>query len=57
MLKFFQCISFSHVRREGNIVAHNLARHGCYVIGFSMWMEDFPSHTLAAYHANLSIAE
>ena len=55
--EFFRCISFSHVCREGNIVAHNLARHACYVTGFLVWMEDFPSHTLAAYHADLSIAE
>ena len=47
--KFFRCISFSHVHREGNIVAHNLARHACHVIGFSVWMEDVPSHSLAAY--------
>ena len=32
----FQCIRFSHVRREGNKVAHNLGRHACHVIGFSV---------------------
>ena len=44
--EFFRCTSFSHVRREGNIVAHNLARHACHVTSFSMWMEDVASHTL-----------
>ena len=51
--KLFQCISFSHVCREGNDVAHNLARHSCHVTGFSMWMEDVSSHTFAVYQADL----
>lgn len=32
----FQCISFLHVRREGNNAAHNLVRHVGHVIGFSV---------------------
>ena len=55
--EFFRCISFSHVRREGNTVAPNLARHACHVTGFSVWMENVPSHTLAAYQADLPIAK
>ena len=31
---------------EGNKVAHNLIRHTHYVTGFSVWMENIPSHTL-----------
>ena len=38
-------------------MAHNLARHACHVTGFSVWMEDVPSHTLAAYPADLPIVE
>ncbi|KAK9991443.1 hypothetical protein SO802_026428 [Lithocarpus litseifolius] len=45
----FQCISFLHVHREENNVAHNLARHACHVTGFSVWMEDVPSHIFATY--------
>ncbi|KAK9998357.1 hypothetical protein SO802_017960 [Lithocarpus litseifolius] len=45
----FQCISFSHVRNVGNMVAHNLARHASHVTSFSVWIEDIPSHTLVAY--------
>ena len=45
----FQCISFSHVGREGNFVAHNLVRHAQHVTGFSVWMEDAPLHTFDAY--------
>ena len=41
----FHCIRFSHVCREGNSVAHNLARHARHVIGFQVWMEDVLSHT------------
>ena len=38
------CITFSHTRRIGNAVAHNLAKHARHVIGFKVWMEDVPSH-------------
>ncbi|XP_075650224.1 uncharacterized protein LOC142620799 [Castanea sativa] len=38
------CISFSHVRRLGNSVAHNLAKHGIHVSGYLIWMEDVPPH-------------
>ena len=30
----FHCIRFSHFRREGNSVAHNLVRHARHVTGF-----------------------
>ena len=42
----FHCIRFSHVRREGNSVAHNLVRHARHVTGFQVWMEDVPSHSV-----------
>ena len=51
----FQCISFSHVRREGTIVAHNLTKHARHVTDFSVWMEDVSSHTLIAYQTDLPI--
>ena len=38
------CITFSHTRRIGNTVAHNLAKHARHVIGFKVWMEDVPLH-------------
>ena len=33
---YFHCISFSHVHRDGNCVAHNLAKHARHVTGFSV---------------------
>ena len=33
IVESFQCISFSHVRRESNTVAYNLARYAHHVIG------------------------
>ena len=51
----FTCIRFLHVGRNGNSVAHNLTRYARYVTGFSIWMEDVPFQTLAAYHADLPI--
>ena len=50
----FHCIRFSHVRREGNIVAHNLARHARHVTSFQVWIEDVSLHTIATYQTNLS---
>lgn len=40
----FNCISFLHVGRDGNSVAHNLARHALNVIDFFVWMEDVSVH-------------
>ena len=32
--------SFSHVRKVGNFVAYNLAKHARYVSDYLVWMED-----------------
>ena len=45
----FHCIRFSHVRREGNSIAHILTRRARHVTGFQVWMEDVPSHTVDTY--------
>ena len=42
MLGSSTCIIFSHVRRSGNKIAHNLARHVRNVRGLSVWVEDVP---------------
>ena len=38
------CIAFTHIRRIGNRVAHNLAKHARHVRGLSVWVEDIPPH-------------
>ena len=38
------CIFFSHVRRFGNFIAHNLAKYARHVRGFLVWMEDVPPY-------------
>ena len=40
----FYDISFSHTPRQGNIIAHNLARHIRHVSDYLLWMEDIPPH-------------
>ena len=42
MLDPSSCVSFSHVRRSGNKIAHNLARHSKNVRGLLVWVEDVP---------------
>ena len=40
-----QCFSqllYSHTKREGNSVAHSLARYAIDIPNFSVWMEDGP---------------
>ena len=38
------CIAFSHVRRSGYKIAHNLARHARNVRDLLVWVEDVPPH-------------
>ena len=37
-------VSFSHVRRVGNSVAHNLVKYSRHVSGYLVWMNDVPLH-------------
>ena len=38
----FHKLLYSHTKREGNYVAHNLARYANSIPDFSVWMEDVP---------------
>ena len=48
-----KCIAFSYVRRTGNKVAHNLAKHARHVRGLSVWVEDIPPHLYDVLFADL----
>ncbi|XP_030958848.1 uncharacterized protein LOC115980769 [Quercus lobata] len=52
MLVASSCVSFSHVRRAGNCVAHNLAKHARHVRGFTVWTEDVPPHLNSVFLAD-----
>ena len=49
-------VKFQHVGRDGNNVAHNLARHTRHVTGFSVCIEDVPFHCFDVYQANFPIS-
>ena len=46
-------VKFQHMGREGNSVAHNLARHTRHVTGFFIWMEDVLSLCFEMYQVDL----
>ena len=50
----FSELSYSHIRRDGNKVAHSLARLALTTLGCTVWMEDVPSHTLPFVQADLA---
>ena len=39
---FFNQLLYSYVKREGNKVAHKLAKHALCISDFLVWMEDVP---------------
>ena len=50
----FSKLSYSHTKREGNTVAHNLAQLAVNLPNCVIWMEDVPSNVLSFYHADLA---
>ena len=52
--KSTELTSYSHIKREGNSVAHNLAQLTANIPNCVIWMEDVPSDVLSFYHADLA---
>ena len=52
LAKDFTYIEFSHVLRQQNSVAHNLARHARHVSEYSVWMKDVHPHLFSIIQAD-----
>ena len=50
----FSKLSYSHTKREGNTIAHNLAQLAINLPNYVIWMEDVPSNVLSFYQADLA---
>ncbi|XP_030974640.1 uncharacterized protein LOC115994576 [Quercus lobata] len=50
----FSKLSYSHIKREGNTIAHNLAQLAVNFPNCVIWMEDAPSDVLSSYPAGLA---
>nr|POE80721.1 hypothetical protein CFP56_73999 [Quercus suber] len=49
----FVSLSYSHIKRNGNSVAHNLVEHAIRIPDFQVWMEDVPSHVVSFLHSDV----
>ena len=47
-------LHYSHTRREGNKVAHDLAQHAINVSNFLAWIEDVPPQLFSVFQANIA---
>ena len=56
MLPMFNSICFTHIGREGNKVANNLAVYGLNVGGESIWVEDCPIFVEGLIDADITLA-
>ena len=50
----FQRVLCSHVKRNGNSVAHNLAKHAICMLDFQVWMEDVPPHIVSFLYSDIT---
>ena len=54
MLGFLINYFYSHVKREGNKVAHSLARYSIYISDFLVWMETVPPPLVSLVLADMA---
>ena len=48
-------LAYSHTRREGNKVAHSLARLAVSISNYVVWMENVSPHIYPVFQANKAI--
>ena len=49
----FEELHYSHVKRDCNVLAHNLARHAAGIPDLLVWMEDIPPQFHDIFQADL----
>ena len=54
MVNLFNELHYSRVNREGNIIAHKLARYAICVLHVVVWMEDIPPLLFPVVLANIA---
>ena len=52
--RFFHQLHYSHVKREGNKVTHNSARHALCISNFVVWMKNVPLPLLPIILADIA---
>ena len=50
----FTKLSYSYTKREGNIVAHNLAKLAFNFTSCVIWMDDVPPYVMTSYQVDLA---
>ena len=50
----FSKLSYSHTKREGNIVIHNLTQLAVNFLNCIIWIEDVSCDVMTFYHADLT---
>ena len=50
----FNQLRYSHVKREGNKIAHNLTRYTKYTFGFVVWIDNVLPHCFPVFQADLA---
>ena len=49
----FDTMLYSHTKREGNFIAHSLAKYAISIPDFLVWIEDVPPHIQHFVQADL----